>query len=644
MSRVPAVTFVLIALLLAMAVEASGALAALDRWAFGRLLLERKAGPWPDDFVAVVIDDAALRRHGRWPWPRSRVASLLARIEQAGARTIVVDGRFGAPTETAEDEALAARLSRVVMGAAREGGRPDADALATLDRLLQPIPCDPWTRIPKEELRPPMALFAEVAAGVGHVEHPLDRSSPMAVHHLPLIGVHGDGRCLPSLALSAWLLHRDLDAKTVVGPGRLDFPGVPPIRLHGGQFLVDYAGRDDLPPEIHVDELLAGDDAVVSGDRAPLPDLQGKLVLVYLAAEGHPDELPLPIKARAPGGLAQAFAIRTFASGRVPGTVPRGWVALAAALAGLLGAARLIRGSPALVLAVAAACIAAYLVATVVLVPLADVFLPVVFGPMFLGFAGALLAARAGFRMREENRQVQAALDRAASRADAAKAPRGEVALVFTDVQGSTRLWDRSPTVMSAALAVHNEVVRAGITAQGGYEVKTEGDSFMLAFPDPLAAVRWCVETQEALLDAEWPAELLGDDETRVERGPDAMIRWRGLRVRMGVHLGDPDPHPDPLTGRMDYFGPVVNRASRVVGAACGGQILVSGAVWERIEPRMAELDGAEGRDLGVHTLKGLAAPERLVEIRPASLRTREFPPPATGDGNPTPWSEATRG
>lgn len=627
MSRVPPLTFVLLALLLAIAVEASGALAALDRFAYGRLLLERNAGPWPDDFVTLVIDDAALRRHGRWPWPRSRVAALFARIEEAGARTIAVDGRLGAPTEPAEDAALAARVSRAVLGAARENGRPDPEALATLDRLLLPVACDPWTRVPGEELRPPMALFAGSAAAVGHVEHPMDRSSPLALHHLPWIGIHGDERCLPSLALAAWMEHRGIDPAMVGGRDRLVLPGARPIRLDHGQFLVDYASREDLPPAIHVDDVL--------GEEAPLPDLAGKLVLVYLAAEGHPDELPLPIDARAPGGLAQAFAIRTLASGRVPTTVSRGWIALAGLLLGALAGGRLVRASPGLVLALTAAAVGVYLASLLLLVPFADVFLPVVFGPVFLGLAGAMLAARAGFRLRDENLDVQAALDRAASRADAAKAPRGEVALVFTDVQGSTRLWDRSPGVMSAALAVHNDVVRENIASHGGYEVKTEGDSFMLTFPDPLAAVRWCIRTQEALLDAPWPAELLGDEETRIDRGPDATIRWRGLRVRMGVHLGAPDAHPDPLTGRMDYFGPAVNRASRVVDAAHGGQILVSGTVWERIEARRGELEGAEARDLGVYPLKGLAAPERLVEIRPASLRTREFPPPSASGGTP---------
>ena len=115
-------------------------------------------------------------------------------------------------------------------------------------------------------------------------------------------------------------------------------------------------------------------------------------------------------------------------------------------------------------------------------------------------------------------------------------APTGTVALVFTDVQGSTRLWERCPDDMGRALDVHNRVLRALIAEHGGYEVKTQGDSFMVAFASVVTAVRWCLEAQRALLEAPWPEVLLDEPDARVEQGPHGLLH-RGLRVRMGVRL-----------------------------------------------------------------------------------------------------------
>src|SRR5688500_16315216 len=150
-----------------------------------------------------------------------------------------------------------------------------------------------------------------------------------------------------------------------------------------------------------------------------------------------------------------------------------------------------------------------------------------------------------------------------------AEPPAGEVALVFTDIQGSTCLWERFPESMRAALDLHNEVLRVLILEERGYEVKTEGDAFMVAFREPLHAARFCVRAQEALVAAPWPAEMqLGD----------------GMLVRMGVHSGEPECRTDPTTRRMDYFGPIVNRAARISSAGHGGQIVVSERVMKAVE------------------------------------------------------------
>ena len=183
--------------------------------------------------------------------------------------------------------------------------------------------------------------------------------------------------------------------------------------------------------------------------------------------------------------------------------------------------------------------------------------------------------------------------------------PTGTVALVFTDVEGSSVLWERLDAAFKPCLDVHDGVLRGCIAAHGGYEVKTEGDAFMVAFWSAADALAFCVSAQEGLAGVAWPTELA-----------------EGIRVRMGVHVGAPICTQDPLTGRGDYYGPVVNRAARVGSAAHGGQVLASAAAAACAPPHF----GVE--DIGEYALSGLAAPERLHQITGPELLARPFPPP----------------
>ena len=143
--------------------------------------------------------------------------------------------------------------------------------------------------------------------------------------------------------------------------------------------------------------------------------------------------------------------------------------------------------------------------------------------------------------------------------------PSGTVALVFTDIQGSTLLWERCSAGMRAALELHDRILRTLLATTGGYEVKTQGDSFMVAFPRRVEAVRWCLDAQEALLKAPWPSELLAQPEAAEERGPQGLL-YRGLRVRMGVHVGEPELRMDRAHGPGRLRGPHGER-----GGARGG-------------------------------------------------------------------------
>ncbi len=193
--------------------------------------------------------------------------------------------------------------------------------------------------------------------------------------------------------------------------------------------------------------------------------------------------------------------------------------------------------------------------------------------------------------------------------------PVGRVALVFTDIQGSTEAWERLGDAYQAVLGAHNSAMRRAIASCSGYEVKTEGDAFMVAFHRAGDAVRFCMTAQRELA------------------GVVVTDTGEPVRVRMGVHVGEPICEQDPVTGRMDYFGPMVNRSARVSSAAHGEQTLITESA--RADAG-SELDACRVVDLGKHRLKGLERLEHLYEITPAESPERVFPPVRTLTALPT--------
>ena len=234
--------------------------------------------------------------------------------------------------------------------------------------------------------------------------------------------------------------------------------------------------------------------------------------------------------------------------------------------------------------------------------------------------------------------------------------PIGELSMVFTDIKSSTLLWETHPVAMRSAIKIHNAVMRRQLRIIGGYEVKTEGDAFMVSFPTATSALLWCFSVQSHLLDAPWPNEILDSVHGQEVLDSDQQVIFRGLSVRMGMHWGSPVCELDPITRRMDYFGPMVNKASRISGVADGGQITVSSdfiAEIERTLETYAETDrsnsvgseetmvddligqsirkdlrslssqGFEVKDLGEKKLKGLENPEYIFMMYPHSLAGR---------------------
>jgi len=243
------------------------------------------------------------------------------------------------------------------------------------------------------------------------------------------------------------------------------------------------------------------------------------------------------------------------------------------------------------------------------------------------------------------------------ARFDYVDAPIGELVIIFTDIKKSTGLWESCPDAMRSAIQIHNDILRRQLGIIGGYEVKTEGDAFMVAFATTTAALLWCFNCQNQLLEAEWPTEILDQPQCQVVVDMEDNVIFRGLSVRMGGHWGEPVCEKDPVTNRMDYFGPMVNRASRISAVADGGQIFVSSDFMTDIQrnleifadsersastssneshPRVDSLgqnirrelnqlnsQGFVIKDQGERKLKGLENPEPLYLVYPHSLAGR---------------------
>jgi class 3 adenylate cyclase len=193
--------------------------------------------------------------------------------------------------------------------------------------------------------------------------------------------------------------------------------------------------------------------------------------------------------------------------------------------------------------------------------------------------------------------------------------PSGTVTLLFTDVEGSTQLWDAERDAMAAALRRHDEILRDTIERSGGYVFKTVGDSFCAAFSAARAGLDAALNAQQNLAAQSWPTS-------------------RPIVVRMGLHAGVCEERDG------DYFGPAVNRVARLLAVASGGQVLVSGVAAELLSEELP--DGVGLRELGTHQLKDLSRPERIYQVEAEFLAVRLAAPAANQPGRPAGLTTAT--
>lgn len=171
--------------------------------------------------------------------------------------------------------------------------------------------------------------------------------------------------------------------------------------------------------------------------------------------------------------------------------------------------------------------------------------------------------------------------------------PTGTVTFLFTDVEGSTRLWEEKGEAMTDASAFHDEIIRAAVASNHGHVFSTAGDSFAAAFHRPVDGLEAALAAQIALAESGWPSGLR-------------------LNVRMALHSGIATERDG------DYFGSTLNRASRLLSLGSGGQILLTEAIHGMVKDSPPE--EVTFRDQGTHRLKDLTANERVFTVEHPKL------------------------
>ncbi len=173
--------------------------------------------------------------------------------------------------------------------------------------------------------------------------------------------------------------------------------------------------------------------------------------------------------------------------------------------------------------------------------------------------------------------------------------PEGVVTFVFTDIEGSTRLWEDAPEAMMNALAQHDNAIDEAVAAHSGVSVKPrgEGDSRFIVFAQATDAVAAVSQMQTSMSEVEW-------------------VTPRPICIRASVHTGSADLQLG------DYYGAAVNRAARLRAIAHGGQTVISNTTWELVQENLPE--AITFTDMGEHALKDLTRPEHVYQLNPPGI------------------------
>lgn len=218
------------------------------------------------------------------------------------------------------------------------------------------------------------------------------------------------------------------------------------------------------------------------------------------------------------------------------------------------------------------------------------------------------------------------------------KAPVGTVCCVFTDIIDSTQMWAYNQGAMQKALAIHDTIIRTELIHFDGYEVKTLGDGFLASFSTPKHALHFCLSTQKKIREVKWPQEISDYALQAAYWSGSDINKAHGLRIRMGIHFGAPFAcSRNKITGRMDYYGYMVNVAARIHVEAEGeeialsdafigelyrhqtGKVMLTSQFTHELRARITSAEFEEGefrvRSKGLRPLKGVKSPQHVFLI-----------------------------
>jgi class 3 adenylate cyclase len=266
--------------------------------------------------------------------------------------------------------------------------------------------------------------------------------------------------------------------------------------------------------------------------------------------------------------------------------------------------------------------------------------------PQLIAQLEALAAAAVNLlelrKLRRENAELHArrAMDVAAveprARSKDAALPTDRVALLMTDIEGSTGLYERDSALMKQAQTVHDAILRSAFADNGGIELMTEGDAFVAAFHTAADAIRCCFDAQLRLLAAAWPDGL---DQLGPATRTDAAQQLRGCRVRMTVHYTEAgggalgmrqfEVSRHGVTRRPHYRGRVVDVCQFFSEMPSGGQVVVTQGAFDEVSLALtAALGETRVIDLGRYADERLGDVGHAYELLPRALAARRFDPP----------------
>lgn len=191
--------------------------------------------------------------------------------------------------------------------------------------------------------------------------------------------------------------------------------------------------------------------------------------------------------------------------------------------------------------------------------------------------------------------------------------PTGTVTFLFTDIEGSTKLWQQFPNAMPNALARHHEILQRAIESHNGYVFQIIGDAFCAAFATAFDGLDAALNAQRALRDYAWG-----------ETG--------AIRVRMALHTGAAEVRAGEFTSGEYVSGITLSRAARLLSAGHGGQILLSAPATELVREQLSQ--NIALRDMGARRLKDLVQPQQIYQVLANDL-PQDFPALKTLDALP---------